>query len=186
MAKILSLLALGVFVVGSFAFKMIGLETLFTIQIIWFTLATSKYYKATFAHLHNLNYSYGQISSFLGSDTEVSMAGYKRLGFNGGISDILLLIIFDWGLFICYCGALIYRLIKKKKLEKIVGKRAILAASKFKILKNDCEGKINTSGKIANSIYNWALFPFVIGFQFHFFHTFSLYMLSSSRSHISF
>jgi hypothetical protein len=60
--KALSILTLCIFVLGSIAFKMIGVETLYTIQISWFLMSTSKYFKLFFSNFKALNYSYGQLS----------------------------------------------------------------------------------------------------------------------------
>jgi hypothetical protein len=81
MVRILSLMALGVFLLGSIAFKMIGLETLFTIQIIWFVQASSKFYKSLFANFQSLNYAYGQLSTFFFGSEIITTSKFSNLGF---------------------------------------------------------------------------------------------------------
>jgi hypothetical protein len=80
MMKVLSWLSLGVFVLGSLAYRMIGVETLYTLQIARLLQATSKYHTSFFANFHSLDTAYGQFASFFGSaasDTKFANLGFK-------------------------------------------------------------------------------------------------------------
>ncbi len=80
LTALLSYLTLMVFVLGSIAYKLIGVQTLYTVQIVAVLLATSKNYNRFFVSLQNLNLSYGQFSSFMG-DSASTGTNFNKLGF---------------------------------------------------------------------------------------------------------
>jgi hypothetical protein len=97
------------------AFKMIGVETLYTIQISWFLMNTSKYFKTFFVNFKTLNYSYGQLPLTSSGTTITNRFG--NLGFNSSINDNYLLFAVINGLIILtYLTGLIYRTILEKSI----------------------------------------------------------------------
>jgi hypothetical protein len=106
----LSLISLFVFAIGSIAFRMIGVETIYTVQISWFILTTSKYFKAFFFNFDALNYSYGQISPKKGG-TDLSNR-FGNLGFTDNIGDsFFLYAIVNGVIAFAYLGTAVYRFI---------------------------------------------------------------------------
>ena len=67
-AKIIGYFLVAVFALGSFCYKMIGVETIQTVQIILNIQATSLYYKTLFFNFKGLSIAYGQVSSFIPSN----------------------------------------------------------------------------------------------------------------------
>ncbi len=109
-------MSLCVFVLGSFAYRMIGVEALYTIQIVRVLQATSKYHMSFFANFETLNYSYGQFSSFFGSDP--SDTNFGNLGFRTGLSDNYFLIaLINTVAMLIYGSALAYRFKLKMDIE---------------------------------------------------------------------
>jgi hypothetical protein len=115
MIEILSLISLIVFVLGSLAYRMIGVETLYTIQITWIVQTTSKYYNSFFVNFEKLNLSYGQISHFTTGSNFVS-SNFSKLGYRTDLNDnYLLLAIINGFTILLFCILFLYRL--KLKLE---------------------------------------------------------------------
>ena len=115
---VLSYLSLVVFALGSISYKMVGVETLYTIQIARLLQVTSKYHNSFFAQFKALNLCYGQISSFF-SGSSLSKTTFGRLGFKLNFNDNFLILSVINGLAILsYVVALIYRLKLKSEVKK--------------------------------------------------------------------
>lgn len=106
---ILSLSTLSVFAIGSLSFKMIGVETIYPIQISWLLMNTSKYFKTYFFIFSELNNSYGQfhIATTAGTTLKNNFAG---LGFTSNINDNYMLYAATNGFIVfVYGSALLYK-----------------------------------------------------------------------------
>lgn len=79
--NIIGYVLMAVFAVGSVCYKMIGVETIQTVQIILNLQAASLYYKTLFSNFKGLNIAYGQISSFLPSNQSIKEPFYVNLGY---------------------------------------------------------------------------------------------------------
>jgi hypothetical protein len=113
----LSYVSLSAFVVSSFVFKMIGVEIIYTFQIIRILQATSQYYKSFFVQFEGLNYIYGQASAFSGSASSVS-SNFNRLGFRDNMNDNnLILTIVNGAAIIIYGGILAYTFKLKSEIQ---------------------------------------------------------------------
>ena len=80
-AKIIGYFLVAVFALGSFCYKMIGVETIQTVQIILNIQATSLYYKTLFFNFKGLSIAYGQVSSFIPSNQPIKQSFYVNLGY---------------------------------------------------------------------------------------------------------
>jgi hypothetical protein len=97
------------------AFKMIGVETLYTIQISWFLMNTSKYFKTFFINFKTLNYSYGQLP--LTSEGSRLTSRFGNLGFTSSINDNYLLYAVANGLIIiAYIAVLTYKFFLSQRI----------------------------------------------------------------------
>jgi hypothetical protein len=89
---------------------MIGVETLYTIQISWAMLATSEYYNRYLTVLSKLNYSYGQISQFSGGGNLNN--NFSKLGFTNSLNgNYLILAILNAITILLYLSVTGYRFI---------------------------------------------------------------------------
>jgi hypothetical protein len=114
----LSLTSLATFALGSIAFKMIGVETIYPIQISWVLFSTSKYYRILFTNLNSLNYSYGQIP--LLSYGELLSTRFGHLGFTTQLSDSYLLYSIVHTIIVAlYAIGAVYRFKLKDQISKM-------------------------------------------------------------------
>jgi hypothetical protein len=114
---ILSYFSLGTFVLGSISYKLVGVETLYTIQIARLLQVTSKYHNSFFAQFKGLNLCYGQIPSFF-SSSSLSKTIFGRLGFKLNFNDnFMILSVINVLAIVSYVVALIYRFKLKSEIK---------------------------------------------------------------------
>ena len=117
--EVLSYFSLGVFALGSISYKMVGVETLYTIQIARLLQVTSKYHNSFFAQFKALNLCYGQISSLF-SGSSLSRTSFARLGFKVSLKDNFMIFAIINGVSIVSYGiALVYKAKLKTEIEDI-------------------------------------------------------------------
>ena len=114
--EVLSILSLCVFAVGSIAYRMIGVETLYTVQVSWYLLASDPYYKSFFIRFNNLNYCIGQFSFTI--QGEKLKNNFGRLGLTDDLNDNFMVYAIFNGVFIAlYATAFIFRSILKRNIS---------------------------------------------------------------------
>jgi hypothetical protein len=105
------------FVLGSMSYKLVGVETLYTIQIARLLQVTSKYHNSFFAQFKGLNFCYGQISSFF-SSSSLSKTIFGRLGFKVNFNDnFMILSVINALAIVSYVVAQIYRFKLKSEIK---------------------------------------------------------------------
>lgn len=80
-ANIIGYILMVVFALGSICYKMMGVETVQTVQTVLNLQAGSLYYKTLFSNFKGLNIAYGQVSTFIPSNQSIKQSFYVNLGY---------------------------------------------------------------------------------------------------------
>ena len=148
--KIISLLAVILWLVGSYSHKLIGVETLHTIQLIFLMQAFAPRYRPVVIYFSQLQNTMNLFQGLLSSSTPLSSASYQRLNessdciYNQGLViglEILIIMAF-----------VIVRIVRLQSSGSITLPHEVdkLPVEKIK--------------KIQSFIYDFLLFPTLIGF----------------------
>lgn len=84
-SKVISLLVLIIWLVGSYFHKLIGVETLHTIHIIFIMQAFAPRYKPAVIYFNDIHNSMNLFQGLVSSSGTLSSSKYQRLGFSADL-----------------------------------------------------------------------------------------------------
>lgn len=173
-AKIIGYVLIAVFALGSVCYKMIGVETVQSVQIVLNLQAASLYYKTLFSNFKGLSIAYGQVSSFIPSSQPIKQSFYVNLGYQFDINhNYAVLGILNVGFITVYVVLKTASYWYTCRLQQLKAERdevdnKLTSEQQKANLKaaQKCQAKESKIRRVSGLVYNCLLFPFLVGFYF--------------------